>query len=86
MKRLRNKKVLIMDDLKGSGIEQAIFIIREGEEWNEDSLVEEAQKIIDRYLLSMSAPPRKRLKTAVLLTAGTFIIALTLFLYYFFRV
>ena len=25
MKRLRNKKVLIMDDLKGSGIEQAIF-------------------------------------------------------------
>ena len=62
------------------------FIIREGEEWNEDSLVEEAQKIIDHYLRSMATPPRRRLKTAVFLAAGILVIALTLFLYYFFRV
>lgn len=50
-RRSKNKKVIILDNLKSQSIEQAILILREGSDtvFGEDYIIKEAQKIIDNY-------------------------------------
>ena len=70
------KKIVALDRLNSSRIEQAIFILRDAKTVSEFDAVSEAQRIVDNYLKSLSAaPPEKPHKKS----PYGFLIGLTLY-------
>lgn len=60
------RKIVVLSKLNSPRIEQAIFILRDEVEISESDAVSEAQKIVDNYLKSLSAPPtppQKKIKS-----------------------
>ena len=58
------RKIVVLNNLNSPRIEQAIFILREEADISECDAVAEAQKIVNDYLNSLSAPlkkPRKKI-------------------------
>ena len=51
------RKIVVLSKIDSPRIEQAIFILRDEAEASENDAVYEAQKIVDNYLKSLSAPP-----------------------------
>ena len=58
------RKIVVLSKIESPRIEQAIFILREEADISECDAVAEAQKIVNDYLNSLSAPlqrPRKKI-------------------------
>lgn len=51
------RKIVVLNKIDSPRIEQAIFILRDEAPTSESDAVAEAQKIVDNYLRSLSAPP-----------------------------
>lgn len=51
------RKIVVLSKIDSPRIEQAIFILRDEVAVSENDAVSEAQKIVDNYLKSLSAPP-----------------------------
>ena len=51
------RKIVVLNNIDSPRIEQAIFILRDEVTVSENDAVSEAQKIVDNYLKSLSAPP-----------------------------
>ena len=71
------RKIVVLSKIDSPRIEQAIFILRDEAEISENDAVCEAQKIVDNYLKSLSAPsapPPKKIKSKFLfgMTVYTF--------------
>lgn len=71
------KKIVVLDNINSSRIEQAIFILRDGSRICENDALSEAQRIVNSYLESLSQPmfsekPKKRHSTR-------FFLAMTLY-------
>ena len=53
----REKRVIVLNNLKSSNFEQAVFVLKDGREENR-SAVFEAERIIEEYIFP-SSPPMK---------------------------
>ncbi len=51
------RKIVVLNKIDSPRIEQAIFILRDEAQISESDAVTEAQRIVDNYLQSLSAPP-----------------------------
>ncbi len=51
------RKIVVLSKIDSPRIEQAIFILRDETAVSERDAITEAQKIVDDYLRSLSAPP-----------------------------
>ena len=51
------RKIVVLNKIDSPRIEQAIFILRDEAQISESDAVTEAQRIVDNYLRSLSAPP-----------------------------
>lgn len=51
------RKIVVLNKIDSPRIEQAIFILRDEADVCERDAVAEAQKIVNEYLKSLSAPP-----------------------------
>ena len=50
LRKGKNKKVVIWDNIKSNVVEQAIFILREDNDFDHDYIVHEAQGVIDNFI------------------------------------
>ena len=50
------RKIVVLDTVNSSRIEQAIFILRDIKEFNESAAVTEAERIVNSYLSNLSDP------------------------------
>lgn len=56
----KEKKVIILDNLASPFISQAIIILKEGAEYDNDNIIKEAEKIVAGYFPnSKKNPPKK---------------------------
>jgi len=54
------RKIVVLNKLNSPQIEQAIFILRDEAPISEKDALTEAQKIVDRYIKSLSMKPIER--------------------------
>jgi len=59
LRKGKNKKVVIWDNIKSNLVEQAIFILREDNDCDDDYMVKEAQAVIDSFI-AWQAHDRKK--------------------------
>jgi len=71
------RKIVVLDNINSSRIEQAIFILRDTSQICESDAVTEAQRIVNTYLNSLSQPLLQTKKKKRL--SARFFIAMTLY-------
>ena len=84
------RKIVVLNNLKSQRIEQAIFILRDENDYSEADAVIEAEKIVDSYLENMRRPlleknTKKDNKNKLLFYLGSAAILVTAMLFFIIR-
>ena len=58
----KEKKVIILDNIASPFISQAIIILKEGAEYEENNIIKEAEKIVSGYFSKIKKIPQKEHK------------------------
>ena len=77
----KEKKVIILDNIASPFISQAIIILKEGAEYEENNIIKEAEKIVSGYFSPKSKKfPKKNTKLLWGITISILILAVFLIL------
>lgn len=57
--RNKEKKIIVLSNLKSTNFEQAVFVLKDGQEESR-SAVFEAERIVEEYIFPSSAPPPQK--------------------------
>ncbi|MEE0868035.1 MAG: hypothetical protein UIL37_07020 [Clostridia bacterium] len=64
------RKIVVLNDIKSPRIEQAIFILRDEEDFSESDAVSEAERIVSLYLENLQKPVFMRKKEKKMRISG----------------